>query len=446
MRKRTGRNIECVVCGNEFYKPACHIKEDTKYCSKKCFYEGRPKQTNTGKTHFKKGIIPWNKDVTGYMGANKTSFKKGNKPWNTGTGNQTDDMKIRSSLGYIAWRQWIFKRDNYTCQKCGEVGGKLNAHHIIYFKDDRLGRLDRENGVTLCIKCHKKVHTKETKEELCCRWSPTLGDLESTHEEIWGTRKYTELDKYNPTVFFGCYSLPDFYTIWRHQGKRYILWAGSDISRFQNGYHLEDGGNIRIDSTPLAQWIEKNCESWVENEVERRALEEMGITAKVCPSFMGNVDDYDVEYKHAERPQVYLSVSGDNFELYGWDIVEQIADQCGVDFHLYGNTKEWNSKHSNVFVHGRIPKEQMNEEIKGMQCGLRLCVEMDGASEITMKSALWHQHPITAGSYKYPHIDGFRNIKHLIQILNRLKHKTEPNTIGRNYYLANLNKFPWNTK
>ncbi len=122
---------------------------------------------------------------------------------------------------------------------------------------------------------YKRKPLKKYKEEWCCRWSPTLGELESTHEEIWGTRKYTELDKYNnPTVFFGCYSLPDFYTIWRHKGKRYILWAGSDITHFQNGYWLEDGGDIRLDSTPMAQWINGYCVNFVENEVERKALEE----------------------------------------------------------------------------------------------------------------------------------------------------------------------------
>ena len=32
---------------------------------------------------FKKGNIPWNKDLKGYMGANRTSFKKGHLPPNT---------------------------------------------------------------------------------------------------------------------------------------------------------------------------------------------------------------------------------------------------------------------------------------------------------------------------------------------------------------------------
>ena len=160
---------------------------------------------------------------------------------------------------------------------------------------------------------------------------------------------------------------------------------------------------------------------------------------------MGDVDDYDIEYTpNTERPSVYLSCSGDNFELYGWDVVEQIADQCEVDFHLYGSDT-WESKHHNVIVHGRVPKKQMNEEIKKMQCGLRLCA-FDGFSEVLAKSVLWGQYPVTFESFKYKHIEGFRNLKHLVQILNRLKYKAEPNTIGRNYYKQALNQFPWNTK
>ena len=37
--------------------------------------------TGTG-GYFRKGSIPWNRGIKGYMGANKTSFKKGNIPPN----------------------------------------------------------------------------------------------------------------------------------------------------------------------------------------------------------------------------------------------------------------------------------------------------------------------------------------------------------------------------
>lgn len=269
--------------------------------------------------------------------------------------------------------------------------------------------------------------------------APSLGELEDTPENVWGTPEY-ESDRNEPCVFFGLYGLPDFYSLWRHKGKKWILWCGSDIKHFIEGYWLEEGGEVRLDPTSLAQWINRNCESWVENEMERDALRQVGIESQVCPSFLGNIQDYNLEYIPSQRPSAYLSVSGDNFEMYGWTLIEEIADKCEVDFYLYGNNKEWISKHSNVFVRGRLTKEIMNEEIKGMQCGLRT-LERDGFSEILAKSILWGQHPI---SYiKYPCIDSFKTKEELIKLLNGLVNKSLPNIIGREYYMNNLNKFPW---
>lgn len=271
-----------------------------------------------------------------------------------------------------------------------------------------------------------------------CRVAPSLGELEGTHQEAWGTKPY--LDEYQPTVFFGIYGLPDFFTLWRHKGPKYILWAGSDITHFGNGYWLDQEGRIRLEPEALAEWINENCENYVENGVEHEALLVHGIESKIVPSFMGNVKEYDISYTPNERPQVYLSVSGNNFREYGWEQIEQIADKCEVDFHLFGSD-EWKTKHSNVFVRGRVPKEVMNEEIKNMQCGLRLN-EFDGFSEILAKSILWGQHPISR--IGYPYIDSFTTNDELVKLLNGLKDKREPNLKARDYYLTNLNTYPWN--
>lgn len=282
-----------------------------------------------------------------------------------------------------------------------------------------------------------------------CRWAPSIGELESTAEEVWGTIPYSSSQEYwqtyYPTVFFGLYGLPDFYSLWRHQGKKWILWAGSDITNFQNGYWLEDGGSIRIDSVPLAQWINAHCESWVENEVERQALEQMGIESKVCPSFLGNISKFPISFTKNERPNVYLSANPGRETEYGWGIIENIAEECDADFYLYGSGK-WETRHHNVFVRGRVPKEVMNNEIRNMQSGIRLNQGMDGASEIMIKSVLYGQYPIVWSHFKYPHIDSFSNEKELIKVINGLKKKTAPNFKARSYYLANTNKFPWNTK
>lgn len=278
--------------------------------------------------------------------------------------------------------------------------------------------------------------------EIKYRWAPSLGGgFSGTAKTAWGIDEWDGKEEC-PVVFCGLYGLADFYALWRHKSKKYIWWCGSDVTHFVNGYWLDDNGDIRIDPTPLAQWIDKNCESWCENDVEKKALAEVGITAQVCPSFLGNVDDYDIEFVTNERPEVYMSVSSNNFQLYGWDILEEIADKCDVDFHLYGNTEPWNTKHSNVFVHGRVPLEQMNAEIKKMQCGLRLCVEMDGFSEVTAKSVLWGQYPIVAESYGYPHLLSFRNTNDLVHKLNRLRYLTKPNP-ARDIYKILVNSYPW---
>jgi hypothetical protein len=66
------------------------------------------------------------------------------------------------------WRVSVFERDSYTCQKCGQIGGKLNAHHIVQFAVSKESRADISNGITLCEKCHREVHKllgkKKTKK------------------------------------------------------------------------------------------------------------------------------------------------------------------------------------------------------------------------------------------------------------------------------------------
>jgi len=51
-----------------------------------------------------------------------------------------------------AWSESVRKRD-VVCQKCGG-GGCLQAHHV-FSRRNRSLRWDVENGVTLCLPCHK---------------------------------------------------------------------------------------------------------------------------------------------------------------------------------------------------------------------------------------------------------------------------------------------------
>ena len=178
-----------------------------------------------------------------------------------------------------------------------------------------------------------------------------------------------------------------------------------------------------------------SSEHWVENEIEYTALKKLGIKSRVCPSFLGEIDDYKISYKYNKKPKVYTSVSGDRFELYGWDNIDALARRFpDIEFHLYGNKSRWGVANENIIVHGRVSKERMNREIKQMQGALRL-LPFEGASEIVVKAMLW-------GHYCFSSIDypGTNSPSELNLLLSR----KSANIKYRDWWLKNLNQYPWN--
>lgn len=59
---------------------------------------------------------------------------------------------------YKLWRNGIYGRDFYTCQKCGNFHCDLECHHIFNFKDYPELRYDENNGITFCKECHIEFH------------------------------------------------------------------------------------------------------------------------------------------------------------------------------------------------------------------------------------------------------------------------------------------------
>ncbi len=96
--------------------------------------------------------------------------------------------RIRNCDKAKEWKNICMKRDDYTCQICQNKGGKLHIHHKEMFSNifDRFLKLNEElsedqlfelalnyrpfwdidNGITLCVNCHNKLHDKSASIEM----------------------------------------------------------------------------------------------------------------------------------------------------------------------------------------------------------------------------------------------------------------------------------------
>ncbi len=72
--------------------------------------------------------------------------------------NLTDEERKNSRPGCKKWKKDVRKRDNSTCQICGETEGVLCAHHIEDYGNNKELRTVVSNGFLFCEKHHKLFH------------------------------------------------------------------------------------------------------------------------------------------------------------------------------------------------------------------------------------------------------------------------------------------------
>ena len=138
---------KCLICDNKFEA----YPDQQIYCSVGCANKAQKLQYEIGTRKRKLGS-----DSPGWKG-----------------GRSKLAAKIRGLKKYKYWRSKVYRRDNFTCQKCNKRGYYLNADHIVPFsfilKENNIKTIkqalnckelwDINNGRTLCIKCHKKTDT-----------------------------------------------------------------------------------------------------------------------------------------------------------------------------------------------------------------------------------------------------------------------------------------------
>lgn len=90
--------------------------------------------------------------------ASETRRGSNGSNWKGGVASQ--NKTTRKRIEFRLWREAVFARDNWTCQKCKKRGGMLHPHHIKNFAKYPKLRFAIDNGITFCRDCHQKFHNK----------------------------------------------------------------------------------------------------------------------------------------------------------------------------------------------------------------------------------------------------------------------------------------------
>jgi len=75
------------------------------------------------------------------------------------------------------WSRDVLLRDNYTCQICEKKGNYLHAHHLNSWHWCKEERFSLNNGVALCVQCHKQFHKE-------------YGRHNNTYNQFWKFKDY----------------------------------------------------------------------------------------------------------------------------------------------------------------------------------------------------------------------------------------------------------------
>ena len=271
--------------------------------------------------------------------------------------------------------------------------------------------------------------------------SSSVRQFREKAERAWGLKEWEGInDPDQELLFFGLFHDRDFEVFHNFKGQKSVFWCGGDILRV-----LEDYERRRV--LRIALGTRHYCET----EVEAENLRKAGFEPEIIPSFLGNIEDYPVSFQpplEGEKWKVWMCGHPDREQEYGFDKARQLAKIFpDVEFHFYGVDKEYAGKPNlesdslpNVIYHGLVSEEQLDKEIKRMQCGLRLN-EHDGVSEVIVKSILLGQYPISF--LPYEGVAQYQTFEDLVELIEKMKEQREPNLRTRAIWLKSLNNFPW---
>lgn len=116
-------------------------------------------QKHTEKTKAKIREANLGKKHTEETKAKMRAAKMGERNHNWKGGVSLTNRPARLHPEAFKWARDVKRRDNYTCQGCGQQGDDLHAHHKKSWSEYPEDRHVLSNGVTLCKPCHKRAHS-----------------------------------------------------------------------------------------------------------------------------------------------------------------------------------------------------------------------------------------------------------------------------------------------
>ncbi len=135
---------------------------------KKWKKETRKKMSKSQQKRFEKEDA-WNKGV-------KFPERSGENNHNWKGGTQSKDRIERVKFGKTIQKK-VFERDDYTCQLCGERGGKLQVDHIQSWAEYIELRFDINNCRTVCMACHYQITFGRPMPEEVTSWGHNLSHI-----------------------------------------------------------------------------------------------------------------------------------------------------------------------------------------------------------------------------------------------------------------------------
>jgi glycosyltransferase involved in cell wall biosynthesis len=234
-----------------------------------------------------------------------------------------------------------------------------------------------------------------------------------------GYRVYNPQTDIDKEVFFeGLYFEQDYAIFEKHKGGGIVYWNGSDA--------------IRLTKNP--KWIEivkaKKVRHLCQSKITTDILLSVGITSEHYPIFFGDIDKYDICYKHSTTPQVFMNAHPGREAEYGVDIIEGIAPRLpDVKFHIYGTERK--TENPNVIYHGWVDEKIMDEEIKEYQCVIKGAY--DGVSQTMSKAGFMGLYAITLGGNDFAR--SAKTQDEIVNLINDVRKQEQPNLGFRNSLL-----------